>query len=340
MRPPLTAKKLAARTAVFITLLTVVMCLCSLVGSQRISLKKIFQGPAAVAEENIDYEIFIGVRVPRVILAGLIGAALGCCGAVLQAILRNPLAEPYILGISSGAGFGAIIAIILGATYGLLGGSAITVFAFAGAIAAVLAVWAISHFTARSQPTTLLLAGVVVNAFLSAVIMFISSMAGGGRLFSTMLWLMGDIKEQSFLLLGAAAAVIFGGIAVLFGISGSLNALSLGDEQAKSLGVNAAAIRLIGLGVTAFITAVAVSLGGLIGFAGLIVPHGVRLALGPDHRQLIPLSAIMGAMFLVVADTLARTIIAPAQLPVGVITAIAGGPFFLVLLARYTRKAR
>jgi iron complex transport system permease protein len=321
-----------------LVVLALVMGLCALVGAQKISLRKVFAGPGEIPGENIDYEIFVGVRLPRVILAVLVGAALACSGVVLQAILRNPLADPYILGISSGAGLGVITAVISGVTWGFWGGSPIAVFAFAGALGTVWLVWGIGHFTGKSQVINLLLAGVVINAFFSAVIMFLTSIAKSEQVHSTIFWLMGNITEKSISVLGLSAGCILAGIFALFCISQRLNVLTLGEDEAKGLGVDTAKTKVVAFGFSAFITAIAVSLSGLVGFVGLIIPHGVRLVFGPDHRQLLPVSGIIGGVFLVAADTLARTVVAPAQLPVGVITAIAGGPFFLFLLAKYSRK--
>ncbi len=338
MPETVTPKNLAIKIVISLGLLAAVMVLCTLAGTQKISLEKVFSGRGQTAGENIDYEIFVGVRLPRVILAALVGAALACSGVVLQAILRNPLADPYILGISSGAGLGAITAVLGGVTWSFLGGSPIAAFAFAGALITVCLVWYIGHFTGKSQVTSLLLAGVVINAFFSAVIMFLTSIARSEQVYSTIFWLMGNITEKDFSVLWISGACILVGIFGLFGVCHRLNVLTFGEEEAKGLGVNTAKTRAVALGFAAFITAIAVSLSGLIGFVGLIIPHGVRLLLGPDHRQLLPISAITGSIFLVIADTIARTIVAPAQLPAGVITAIAGGPFFLILLARYSRK--
>ena len=337
MTEVLTAKNLAIKIILCLMVLVVVMGLCTSVGTQKISLAKVFSGPGDMPGSNIDYEIFV-IRLRRVVLAGLVGAALACSGVVLQAILRNPLADPYILGISSGAGLGVIIAILSGISWTFWGGSAITAFAFAGAVATVWLVWFIGRFTGKSQVTSLLLAGVVVNAFFSAVIMFLTSIAKSEQLRSTIYWLMGSIGDKELLVLWISGVCILAGIIALFVVCYRLNALALGDEEARSLGIDPAKTRLVAFGFAAFITAIAVSLSGLIGFVGLIIPHGVRLVFGPDHRQLLPVSAIIGSAFLVAADTLARTIFGQEQLPVGVITAIAGGPFFLVLLAKYSRK--
>jgi len=330
----LTSKKLAIKVVLCLAVLAVVMGFCALKGTEKISLTKVFAGPG----ENTDYDIFVGVRLPRIILAALVGAALACSGVALQAILRNPLADPYILGISSGAGLGVIIAILSGISWSFWGGSPMAVFAFAGSLATVWLVWYVGRFAGKSQVTSLLLAGVVVNAFFSAVIMFLTSVANSQQLRATIYWLMGNITEKDWSVLLISAACILAGITGLFTICHRLNVLSFGEEQAKKLGVNTERTRVLAFGFAAFITAIAVSLSGLIGFVGLIIPHAVRLVFGPDHRQLLPLSAITGSTFLVIADTLARTVFGQEQLPVGVITAIAGGPFFLVLLARYSRK--
>ena len=337
----LTPKKLVITVSICLAVLAVVMALCATVGTQKVSLTKVFAGPGKTPGENIDYEILVGVRLPRVILAALVGAALACCGVVLQAILRNPLADPYILGISSGAGLGVIIAVLSGVTWSFWGGSPIAVFAFAGALITVWLVWGIGHLAGdagKAQITTLLLAGVVVNAFFAAVIMFLISIAKSQQVHSTIFWLMGNITEKSLAVLWVSAACIIVGIIGLFSLCHRLNVLTFGSDQAKTLGVDTAKTQIAAFALAAFITAIAVSLSGLIGFVGLVIPHAVRLVFGPDHRRLLPVSAIIGAAFLVVADTIARVIVAPAQLPVGVITAIAGGPFFLMLLAKYSRK--
>jgi iron complex transport system permease protein len=338
MNEPLTAKKLMAMLILVLVVMMAVMFVSLLMGPESVSLRKAFGRSAPQESVNPDYEIFVKVRLPRIILAAIVGAALASAGVVYQALLRNPLADPYILGISSGAGLGVIIAVISGLSWTLWGRSPIAVFAFAGALVTVWIVWFIGSFTGKSNVTGLLLAGVVVNAFFSALIMFLTSVARSEQVHSTIFWMMGNMVEESFLVLWLGGGCVIAGIVALFFISPKLNALSFGDDQAKSMGVDTVRTRTIAFAVAAFITAIAVSLSGLIGFVGLIIPHGVRLVFGPDHRQLLLVSAVIGAAFLVAADTLARTIVAPAQLPVGVVTAIAGGPFFLVLLAKYSRK--
>ena len=334
----LTAKKLLRRILLALIALIVVMLVCSLIGTQHISLKSVLAPAGRQNTINYDYEIFMHVRLPRVILACIVGAALACSGVVFQSILRNPLADPYILGISSGAGLGTIIAIISGFSWTLWGRSPIAIFAFIGALGTIWLVWFVGRFTGKSNVTGLLLAGVVVNAFFSAVIMFLTSVAKSQQIYATIFWLMGNITEEDIFVLWIGAGFVIAGTIALFYISPQLNALSFGVDDARSMGINTVRTQLIAFAIAALITSIAVCLSGLIGFVGLIVPHGVRLIFGPDHRQLLPLSGITGAIFLAVADTLARTIVAPAQLPVGVVTAIVGGPFFLLLLIMYTRK--
>ena len=338
MHPPLAPGTLLLRIAIAALLLVLVMFLCSLTGPQAISLKAAMSGSASPAIPNADHEILMRVRVPRVILAALVGAALAAAGVTFQALLRNPLADPYILGISSGAGLGAILAVISGFGWTLWGRSPIAVFAFLGALGTVWLVWGVGRITGRHHVTGLLLAGVVVNAFLSAVILFLVSIARSQQFYATMFWLMGNMTEEDFHVLWIGGGCITAGIVALFFLSPQLNVISIGHRDARSIGIAVERVEIAAFAVSALITAVAVSLSGLIGFVGLVVPHAVRLVFGPDHRQLLPLSSLVGAMFLVVADTAARVVVAPAQLPVGVVTAMIGGPFFLILLIRYSRK--
>ena len=334
----LSLRTLLIRTLIAALVLIAAMLLCSLAGSESISLKAAFASAHESGSPNADYEILMHIRVPRVILAAIVGAALAAAGVALQALLRNPLADPYILGISSGAGLGATLAIISGFSWTLWGRSPVAVFAFAGALATVWLVWGIGRITGRFHVTGLLLAGVVVNAFFSAIILFLISVAKGQQLHATMFWLMGNMAEEDFLVLWIGAGCVAAGVVSLYFLAPQLNAISFNPEDARSMGIHVERVQLLAFTMSAFVTAVAVSLSGLIGFVGLVVPHAVRLVLGPDHRQLVPIASISGAVFLVVADTAARVIVAPAQLPAGVVTAIIGGPFFLILLVRYNRK--
>lgn len=338
MRHLLTPRKLIARVAAALLILLAVMLVCSLVGSETISLREAFSGSGDGISPNPDYEIFVRVRVPRIVLAALVGAALAASGVVFQGLLRNPLADPYILGISSGAGLGVMIAVISGFTWTFWGRSPMAVFAFVGSLATVWLVWLIGRLTGRFHITGLLLAGVVVNAFFSAVIMFLTAIVKSTHVHATIFWLMGNMTEEDALVLWLATGSVITAIVALLLLGTRLNAISFGEHEAGNIGIDVAKTRLLAFSIAAFMTAVAVSLSGLVGFVGLVVPHAVRLVAGPDHRQLIPLSAIAGAAFLVLADTIARTIVAPAQLPVGVVTALIGGPFFLCLLVRHSRR--
>lgn len=329
---------LLLRTSLAAILLAAVLLACSLVGPQEISLKAALQGAQVAGVPNPDYEILVQVRIPRVLLAAMVGAALAASGVIFQALLRNPLADPYILGVSSGAGLGAMLAVIGGLGWTLWGRSPIAVFAFLGALGTVWLVWALGRITGKYQVTGLLLAGVVVNAFFSAMIMFLISIAKSQHLYATLFWLMGNMTEEDWFVLWVGGGCILAGIVALFFLGPQLNIISVGRQDARSVGVRVERVELAAFAISAFITAVAVSLSGLIGFVGLIVPHAVRLVFGPDHRQLVPLSSLVGAMFLVVADTVARMVVAPAQLPVGVVTAMIGGPFFLFLLVTHSKK--
>ncbi len=333
-----TFESLTKKMIAGILLLTVVVIVCLFIGSKQISPSNIYAGITGSDPNNADYTIFFKLRLPRCILAAIVGASLALSGAVLQALLRNPLADPFILGISSGAGLGAIVASVTGIQLTVMGISTMGVFAFAGAIATVWLVWWIGVLAGSRQVTSLLLAGVVVNSFISAVIMFLTSIMQSSSLQATMIWVMGNIRDagSSDIIISFLCLVI--GMAILYKLAPMLNVLSFGHDDAQTMGINVSAIRIIAFATAAFVTSVAVSLSGLIGFIGLIVPHAVRLLCGPDHRQLLPMCAIAGAIFLVVCDTFARTVIAPQQLPVGIITAIIGGPFFLFLLVKFSRK--
>jgi iron complex transport system permease protein len=338
MIDPLTPKRLIIRLILCVVLLITVMFVCSLAGTQKVSFRAVLEGPGSQPGQNVDYDIFVRVRIPRVILAALVGAALAASGVALQAILRNPLAEPYILGISSGAALGVMTAELAGISWAIWGGSPMAGMAFLFAIGTVWLVWLTGRLAGGYVVTSLLLAGVVINAFFSAVIMLMTSLINSEQLRSTIMWLMGSIGEKGFSTLLASAIFIIAGISGLFTVSQKLNVLTFGAREAQSLGVNPRAVTFTAFALASFITAVAVGLSGLVGFVGLVVPHSVRLIFGPDHRLTLPASALTGAGFVVICDTIARTLIAPTQLPVGIITAIAGGPVFLVLLAKYSKK--
>ena len=252
---------------------------------------------------------------------------------IFQALLRNPLADPYILGVSSGAAVGAIFAILLGLSTLSLG---LPVASFLGALLTVFAVFYFGRQNGKIHPTTLLLAGVIIGSFLSALIMFFISVSQREDLHTIIFWLMGDFSLSNGWMIRMVFPYIFFGFVLLYLYARQLNLILSGEEHALQLGVDVERLRLISYLSASLITAASVSVCGLIGFVGLIVPHSVRLLFGPDHRLLLPASALLGASFLIASDTLARTLLAPIELPVGVITAAFGGPFFIYLLR--TRK--
>jgi iron complex transport system permease protein len=272
------------------------------------------------------------VRLPRIIFAGIVGASLSLGGVIFQALLRNPLADPYVLGISGGSALGAIVGIVTGAGSFYLG---IPLLAFLGALATVFLVFVVAGGTRGPLlDNSLLLSGVVVNAFFSAAILFFLSVVNSMELHSITFWLMGDLSRASMEEISLAAFCLIAGFVFLYAQARKLNLLVQGEETALQLGVNVERTKQWLLIVTSLITAVAVSLAGIIGFVGIMVPHLMRLVFGSDHRLLLPATALFGACFLVVADTLARVVLAPAELPVGVITALCGAPYFIFLLKR------
>ncbi len=278
-------------------------------------------------------DIVLGVRLPRVILGMLVGAALATAGAVFQALLRNPLADPYVLGVSGGAALAGILVLALGSQFAI-STSAVPVAAFSGGLLATALLYWVSGGRGRSSPTGLLLTGVVFNSFASAAIIFVASVAGffdGSRIF---LWLIGHLSAVEIDAAGIVAASVAIGLTTAVLLSRSLNLMVLGDEAAAQLGVPVDNHRRILLVGTSLMVGAAVAVSGLIGFVGLIVPHSLRLVIGSDHRLLIPASAITGAGFLVLCDTLARTVLDGRELPVGAVTAIVGGPLFIILLRR------
>ena len=283
--------------------------------------------------EHATPAIVLEIRLPRALLAALVGAGLATAGALLQALLQNPLADPYVLGISGGAALGGVLALALGGGvwFGLM---SVPLVAFAGALAASLLLYAIAGAGGRAPAHSLLLTGVVFNAFASSLIVFATSAADHARVAGVFLWLIGSIRLVEPALLAAVFALFAIGLAIALYFAFALNLVAQGDETAAHLGVDVPRVRRWVLAGTALMIGASVAVSGLIGFVGLIVPHLLRLAFGSDHRLLVPASALGGAVFLVVADTLARVVLAPTELPVGALTALVGGPLFLVLLRR------
>ncbi len=294
-----------------------------------------FFGLASLSDGNVrDASIILDLRLPRVIAGALVGAALSVAGSVLQALLRNPLADPYVLGISSGAAVGAVLAILFGLGSTFLGIYAVPGAAFGGALLTLLFVYFIARVEGRVPAQTMLLTGVIISAFFSAIIMFLISATSDERLYSVTFWLMGNLEYVASQALGIIFIYLLSGSAVLFSLAKDLNLMSMGEETASELGVEVERVKKTAFIFTSLITGAVVSVSGLIGFVGLAVPHLTRMIWGPDHRFLIPASALLGAMVLILADTIARTVMAPSEIPVGVVTALAGAPFFVYLLRR------
>ena len=281
-----------------------------------------------------DSSIILDLRLPRTISGVLVGAALALAGAVLQAILRNPLADPFILGISSGAAVGGVLAILFGLGSTFLGSYGIPGAAFGGALFTLFLVYYIARVEGRIPTYTILLAGVIVSSFFSAIIMFLISVTSNEQIYNVTFWLMGNLEHLASQSLGGIFLYLLVGSSVLFALAKDLNLMVLGEETASEMGVEVERVKKVAFVFAALITGVIVSVSGLIGFVGLIVPHGVRMIWDPDHRFLLPASALVGGMLLVVADTLARTVLAPSEIPVGVVTAMGGAPFFVYLLRK------
>jgi iron complex transport system permease protein len=282
-------------------------------------------------------DIVLLVRLPRVLLGALVGASLAVAGVLFQALLRNPLADPYVLGVSGGAALGGILVLSLGSAVGL-SYAAVPPAAFAGAVLTTALLYAIAGTNARVSATSLLLTGVVFNAFASAAIVFLASIAGLTEGASIFLWLIGSLSSIRVEVTGWVAAFLALGLGCALPLARSLNLAALGEESAQQLGVDIDRQRRVVLIITSLMVGAAVSVAGLVGFVGLIIPHLLRLLYGPDHRLLIPASALAGAAFLVLCDAIARTALDGRELPVGAITALAGGPLFLWLLRRQQRR--
>lgn len=272
------------------------------------------------------------VRLPRVLLGFLVGCSLASVGVALQALLRNPLADPYVLGVSSGAALGTATGMLLGAGATFLADAALPACGFAGGLLALIVVYRMATDQERLPIHSLLLAGVILNAIFSALIMFITSIMEPNRSYGMTAWLMGTITSPTYGGLVGLSVYLFIGLFLLFSQMRALNVLALGEESARALGIDTEQAKRFIFMLAALVTGAVVSISGMIGFIGMVVPHAARLVIGADHRLLLPASALVGGTFLMGADTLARTLLSPAEIPVGIITALTGGPFFVYLL--------
>jgi iron complex transport system permease protein len=319
---------------IFFLLFIVTLCITPMIGSSEISLARAFSSSLAISN-NVDANILFQVRLPRILLGALTGAALSVAGATFQALLRNDLAAPFTLGVSSGAALGAVIAIALNLNFAILGFSVISLFSFTGSLGAIFLVFSLVRTRHGEFPTAvLLLAGVTANFFFAAMVMFIHYMADFSQSFRIIRWLMGGLDITDYKTILSVCPLVFLGIFILIFISRDMNLISTGVHSASSRGVNVERIQKVGFITASLITGIVVSTCGPIGFVGLIVPHIVRHFVGPDLRILIPSSMLFGASFLIICDTFARTLLASTEIPVGIITAMLGGPFFIWLLKR------
>jgi iron complex transport system permease protein len=334
--PPVRTHLTRARMIGTLGVLIAAVIACALAaaafGSVHISIVRAFADASSP-----DHAIFFGARLPRVLMGVAVGAVLASVGAALQALVRNPLAEGGILGISGGGALGAIVALIVFA-HSEAAAAAVPAIAFASALVATVAVYRLALVDGQLEPFTLLLVGVIFNAFWGAAIMLVNSVVNFYYAHSILFWLMGSLEAPTYGEVAMVAVLGLVGFAALMMLARDMNLLSLGDEAAADLGVDLDVCRRIIFFATSIMIGAAVSVSGIISFVGLIVPHVLRLALGPDHRLLLPASLLGGAAFLVLADLIARVAIAPAEIPVGAITALCGGPFFIYMLRREGRK--
>lgn len=292
-------------------------------GSVNLSL------PELLLQEN---RYILYLRLARILAAILAGAGLAVSGIALQAILRNSLAEPYILGTSSGAGLGAVLAIIIG-----ISASFLALAAFTGAILSMILVYNLAREGNRIGAESLILSGVIVSIALSAIIVFLISLSSNEALHGMMWWLWGNLEVYDLTHLFITALIVIPGIITIYILAQDLNAISIGEEEAVHLGIDTEMIKKILFVVTSLITASLVSICGIIGFVGLIVPHMMRFVSGPNHKALIPIACIAAAIFMIICDIFSRTLLAPLEIPIGVITAIVGASVFIILLKQKQR---
>jgi ABC-type Fe3+-siderophore transport system permease subunit len=328
--PYLTRARFVRVLSALAAVLVVTLLASALVGSEHVDALRAWRGGAA----NVDALILFHIRLPRVLLAAVVGGALAAAGTVLQALLRNPLAEPHLLGVSGGAAFGGVVALVIGGASGVLPALLVPVGSFAGALATMVLVYRLGTVNGRLQPYTFLLAGVVCNAFTGALIMALNAFADFFQARGILFWLMGSLQTQNYWLVAASAIYLGGGVLWLMRHTRDFNVLSLGEESATHLGVHVGRTRRVAFTVASLLVGAAVSVSGMIGFVGLIVPHVTRLLIGSDYRLLLPASTLLGGTFLVLADTVARSAVGGSEIPVGVVTALCGGPFFIYLLRR------
>ena len=331
MKQPLTPSRVLLTSLALCLGLAVAMGISLFTGTADVSVRQVIA--LLTGSLNVDDPaglIILKIRLPRIALAAVVGFSLSLGGVVFQALLRNPLADPFILGVSSGAAFGAVLGIVLGFTFTF----GVPLMSFAGSFLTIYLVLALGTRKMGTESSTILLTGVILNAFFTAIIMFFISTTADSRLHTMLYWLYGDLSQSRYgpllILVPLLLVVSF----ILYGFAKELNLITAGEETAFQLGAEVERTKMLSLLLVSLMVGLVVSFSGLIGFVGLIVPHLSRMAFGSDHRLLIPVASLAGALFLISADTLARTLIAPSELPVGVITAFLGAPFFIYLLKK------
>lgn len=329
-----TKKKLALITLVFSLLFLFVLILSVVLGAAPIGLSDLYRILTGKATDGAAYSIIVQIRLPRILMAASVGGALSICGVVMQSVLRNPLAEPFVLGLSGGAAVGSILFILLGLS--MAGGNFF--FSFSGAMVTLFVVLVLSKRKGGFSITRVILTGVIVNAFFTAFIMFVITTTSDELLHAILFWLYGDLSGSAYVGVGILAIVLTLSFGTIYMFARYLNILGVNEELGYQLGIEVERVRYVLLILVSMLTAFTVSLSGIIGFVGLIVPHLMRMALGSDHRLLLPASLIFGGVFMMLADAAARTIISPSELPVGVITAFLGAPFFLMLMFRDKKR--
>ena len=327
---PLVLKRLLTVSAVLAVVLLAVMFVGLSTGSSENSFEAVWASLSGNAEDSVLSTIIWRIRMPRVMMAALVGATLSLGGLVFQALLRNPLAEPYILGISGGSAIGAIMGILMG----LSRFPGVSLTAFTGSILTLVLILGISSGQSILKKNSILLSGVMVNAFCSAVIMFLVSLTRDAKLHNIIFWLMGDLSLGTMEQIGLLAVLLLPCFLLIFWLSNTMNLMLMGREMAQTMGVNIKAVTLTLLIATSFMVSATVSQCGLIGFVGLVIPHLFRLLLGPDHRILAPACILGGGAYMVICHILARVLPEQGEMPAGVITAMIGAPLFIFLLKR------
>jgi iron complex transport system permease protein len=312
----------------------------SFVDSLRLVLAKLPFIGGKIADTNLatKYEVIVWkVRMPRIAMSALVGSSLSMVGAAFQGIFRNPLADPHILGVSSGAAFGATIGMISGVSLGFMGLGTVGVLAFIGALLTVFAVYNISKIGGRISVTGMLLTGTAISTFLSSLISLIMTFHHE-QIDRVYMWTMGSFSSASWTKVGFLAIFVFIGASVLFWYAPKLNIIMMGDDDAKCLGIDVDKVRRRMIIAASILVAAAVSVSGIIGFVGMIIPHCTRLISGADNKKLMPYSFLVGAIFVTLCDTVARTVAAPTEIPVGIITAMFGAPYFIILVAKGRKR--